>query len=50
MQKKVSSAQKAAKTRQKNVPSTRKKSDNNLGLYANLAHKRKTKKDAQTRK
>lgn len=50
MQKKVSSAQKAAKTRQKNLRSTRKKSDNNLGLYANLAHKRKTKKDAQTRK
>lgn len=50
MIKKTNAEKKAAKTRQTALKSTRKKPDNNLGLYANLAHKRKTKKDSEARK
>ena len=42
---------KPAQTRQKASRSTRKKTEkNNLGLYANLVHRNKTKKDAAARK
>ncbi|MBS7346121.1 MAG: transglycosylase domain-containing protein [Candidatus Sacchiramonaceae bacterium] len=43
---------KSARTRQKSLRSTRKKTEkkNNLGLYANLVHRKKTKKDAAARK
>ncbi len=43
---------KSTRTKQKSVRSTRKKTEkkNNLGLYANLVHRKKTKKDAAARK
>lgn len=50
MKKKTDAQKKVARDRQTALRSSRKKSDNNLGLYANLAHKRKTKKDSEARK
>lgn len=51
MEKKAKTVKKSARTRQKALRSTRKKPEkNNLGLYANLVHRKKTKKDADSRK
>ena len=51
MEKKAKTVKKSARMRQKALRSTRKKPEkNNLGLYANLVHRKKTKKDADSRK